>query len=340
MSQGFDDSYQPANPFPNVLTPWRDDAAAQAVHHPFPEWKPEARGDARALLPYVDHDIGESEKTNPVGEGLTWADRAHLGVETVANGGKTAAKVAEEASEFMAGGAEGAEAVLGGISAFAAPLALGAGAFDLVEGIDLVRHGDTTEGSVKLMEGGAGITSGGAGIATFAGSAGAASFAAGGGAAAVGVALGHYGDKQVEKLDWLHDDNGKAISASESAANYGQKVDDYLTLHGHPMLGTAAGIATTFGASVPAAGVAAAAIPVGAGHWLGTTAANHKRTSHYENYDVNIVGGAKSLANYDDDQAAAVERSKREHPEKWGRRVNPDKDGDGLFTAMKKEGAK
>ena len=316
MPQGFDDAYKPANPFANIPTPFLDDAAAP--HNPVPEWKPTARGDAKALLPYVDDDIGETEKSNPVGDALAWSDRAHLGVEAAANGGKTAAEVAEEAEKFMLGGSEGAESVLGGISAFAAPLAIAGGAVDLVEGIDLLRHGETAEGLIKTTEGAAGVTSGGAGIATFAGSTAAATVAAGAGAGAVGLGVGHFGDNQVKKHGWIHDSEGKALSASEWAGHNGRRADDYLTEHGHPHLGTAAGIATTAVSVVPAAGIAVGGAVVGgvdtledAGSWLGTKAAHAERAHHYEHYQgIDMTKReAKELADYDDAQREASEHA-------------------------------
>jgi hypothetical protein len=62
---------------------------------------------------------------------------------------------------------------------------------------------------------------------------------------------------------------------------------------------------------------------VSAGKAGGSWLAHHHRADHYANYEgANVVGGGQAFADYDDDKEAAIERSKAEHPERWGHNPN------------------
>jgi hypothetical protein len=98
-----------------------------------------------------------------------------------------------------------------------------------------------------------------------------------------------------------------------------------------PYLGSAAGLFTTAEALVPAAAMTLAGAAAGGcsaltdiGHAAGSAMAHHHRTAHYASYsgmDLNHEQAA-SFADYDDAKAAAIERSKAEHPERWGHNPN------------------
>jgi hypothetical protein len=312
----FEEKFAPPNPFASVPTPWREDVTAPA--HPYPNWKPTARGDAGALSPYVDDDLRE-EPSNPVTTGISAVDKAHLTADAIINGGTELSELGHEATSLFTGEASATTKAFAGATAVAAPLSIFGGILDIAEGVGEVRHGNTNDGSIHLVGGGSNIISGASGLAGLGGSSAAVACSGGAAAFGLGLAAGHYGDQQVKKLGWLHDDDGQAVNASQWAANAGGRADDWFTEHGHPSLGTAAGVATTIGASVPGAVMAVGAGAASAGHAAGTAMANHHRASHYANYEgMNIVGGAQGLADYDDDHAAALERSKAEHPERWG----------------------
>jgi hypothetical protein len=324
MSQSFekapDQALSIANPFAAITAPFREEPLPPV--HPYPGWKPTARGDSNALLPWIDDDLRE-QSSNPVATGISIVDKAHLAADAAMNGGTLVSKLSHEASELISGEASAGKLAFAGASAVAAPLAIAGGILEIDEGLDQWKHGNRADGGFAMTGGGLNILSGGSGLAALGGSSALAATSAGSASLALGLAAGHHGDKQVKKLGWLHDDDGRAVSASEWAGHLGRGADDYLTDRGHPYLGTAAGIATTFGASVVGAGMAMDAELISAGKAAGSKLANQHRASHYANYEgATVTGGAQALADYDDDQEAAVERSKVEHPERWGHNPN------------------
>lgn len=318
---------------------FEDPVLDRAPADPYPGWKPKAGGDASALAPYVDDDLREEkEPSNPVGAGISIADGVHTAADAVIEGetsgatfGQLATKMSHEATEVLAGEGSTAQTALMGSTAALAPVSIAGGIMDMIEGIGDIRRGNTMEGTFTTTAGGLGILSGGSSVVGLAGVGSAAAAAPLLATGATAIKTTRYGDQNVKKRGWLHDSEGNALSASEWAGHNGRAVDDYLTKHGHPYLGTAAGIATTAGSVVPAAAMALGGAGVGAydnltdaGHSLGKGMANGTRAFHYAHYqgmDLSPQEG-KELANYDDGQEAAVERSKREHPERWGHNPN------------------
>jgi hypothetical protein len=297
--------------------------APAAQPHPYPGWKPNGRGDSNALLPFIDDDLREEkEPSNPVGTGLTIGDGALLATDAIVNAKEPTEELGKGAARLFTGEAGNSEMAFQGVNALAAPLSIAGGAMDLMEGAALWKRGKKVDGVIAGGAGAASVGSGIAGLATLGGVSAAGPWAPGLASFSTGLKVGHYGDNQVKDRDWLHDGGGHALSASGWAANNGQIANDWVSDHISSHLGRVAGAYVTAQSLVPAAGIAIAGATQGAGHAIGGWAGNRSRTHKYEKYDVNVDGGAKSLANYDDDQEAAVERSKREHPERWG--YNPN----------------
>ncbi len=173
------------------------------------------------------------------------------------------------------------------------------------------------------MSGLADVGAGGAGIATLATTA-AAPVAAGLSAFKTGLKLGNYGDHQVKDLGWFHDRDGNPESVSEWAGGCGRSTREWFAERGHPYIGSAAGAAATAGTAVAGVPVAIAGAVVGTDHKIGDALAHHHRVNHFMNYDGMNVShqAAEGLADYDDEQRAAAERAKREHPERWGNNPN------------------
>ena len=324
MPQGFDDrSYQPANPFANVPTPFLDDAAAP-VHNPLQGWGPTSRGDANALLPYVDDDIGE-EKSNPVAQGLTATDAGHLAADAVIEGGTSAgtwtemaAKMGHHGAHVLAGEGTTAETALSGATAVAAPVAILGGIMEMIDGGKEYANGHKMEGLFTAGGGALGASSGVAGIAGLAGSGAAATAAPLLGSAALGLKSGRYGDNQVKKHNWVHDEDGNALSASEWAANNGRTVDHFLSKHGHPHVGTVAGLVATYASLWPAVDMAIAGAIAGgvdtlgdAGSAVGSKMAHAERAHHYASYKgIDMTKQeARGLADYDDKQREASQHA-------------------------------
>lgn len=312
---GFESRYKPANPFASVPTPWRENAAP--VAHPYPDWKPSARGDASALLPYIDDDLRE-EPENPVSPWLSGVDNTHLLGDAAIYGDAPVQHLGEHASHVLSGETTAGRTGFGAFGVLASGASIAGGAIDLIEGYQQYQNGNRADGAFSMTEGGLNVVSGASGLAAIGGSTVAAATSVVAGTGALGLEIGHHGDKQVKKLGWLHDDDGHAVSASDWAANLGQDANDWMTERGHPILGGMAGGVALGAGIVAGTGMSLAAIPVSAGHSIGTSVAHDEREDHYEHYDVGIVGGAKSLADYDDAQQDAVQRSRNEHPERWG----------------------
>ena len=309
--------------------------APLAPPHPYPGWKPTGRGDASALAPYIDDDLREEhEPSNPVATGLDILEKGHVAAEGIVNGGKRAktlgemaAKLGHESTELFTGEADAAHTALGGASAVLAPLSIAGGGLDLWEAKQAWDHGEHGEAGYKTVKGATGIGGGATGILALGGAGGAGLASTAFGSFGVGLGVGHFADGQLKDSGWLRDGGGKSLSASEWAADVGGSVDNWVTRHGFPHAGTALGTLTTLGASIPGAGMALGATVAngydalnGLGHSIGRKAANWRRTSKYahrEGMDL-THHEAQELADYDDQQQAAVERSKREHPEKWG----------------------
>jgi hypothetical protein len=138
------------------------------------------------------------------------------------------------------------------------------------------------------------------------------------GAASDGLQIGHHGDEQVKELGRLHDAAGHAVTGSQWAGDTAASVHNWFADRGHPMIGHVAGVPTLAGTTVVAGGMAVEAAAESAGRSAGGWLGHRARVGDYRGYDVNLPEGPEAFAHYDDTQEAAVERSKREHPERWG----------------------
>ena len=219
---------------------------------------------------------GNSFHGNPVATGLSFVDYAHLMGEGAVSGGFAAGNagthLANEAGEIFEGvanvaheageGLTAAQRAMFGATAFASPIAVGGGVVEMIDGIREMAHGDTGKGMTTTVTGAATAGSGVAGIAGLAGSAGGAALAPVLSAFAAGAKFGSFGNERVKEKGWLQDREGNDASASEWAADKGQAVDEWVTEHSFGPLGTMAGLATTYGASVVGAGVAVAGATV------------------------------------------------------------------------------
>ncbi|MGE5187202.1 MAG: hypothetical protein ACM31C_34370 [Acidobacteriota bacterium] len=300
-----------------------DDALARP--HPYPAWQPTAAGDPNALLPWIDHDL---EGHDAVLDAPPRPRRDEPERSEFAKPARTTKRVVEdvERAKRVAEGAEWLEhgalhTASQALAPVLGPLGMASGAVEIAEGISEARDGHGVDGALDIASGAAGVGSSGAGMASLL-VAGAIPWAVGLGAAEDGMEVGHYGDKQVKELGRLHDSEGNATTASRWAGDTARDVHDWFADRGHPVLGHVAGVPTLAGTTVIAGGLAveAAAESEGraAGGWLG----RRSRVNHYNGYDMNLVGGAESFAHYDDTQEAAIERTKREHPERWGHNPN------------------
>ncbi|MGE0403797.1 MAG: hypothetical protein AB7T06_44225 [Kofleriaceae bacterium] len=206
---------------------------------------------------------------SPVVTGLSLVDYMHLVGEGAVSGGLSAgtagAHLAAEAGEIFegVGHATAAQRAMFGATAIASPIAVGGGVLEIVDGINGMVHGDAGKGLRTTVTGAATAGSGVAGIAGLAGSAGGATLAPVLSSFAAGAKLGAYGDEEVRRMGWLQDRDGNDASASEWAAEKGQAVDEWVTEHTFGPLGTLAGFATTYGASLLGAGASVAAAAVG-----------------------------------------------------------------------------
>jgi hypothetical protein len=213
------------------------------------------------------------EESNPVGTALQIADYAHLAGDAAVDGhvaansvGGMFAEMGEDAAKIWQGEGTAAQTAMKGLTAIAAPLAIGGGVMDTIEGVDAYRRGDHEGGVLKTIEGGLTTGSGVTGLAGLASGVGATA-APVLGAGATGMAIGHYGDEQSKKLGIFHDDQGRAESASDWAGDESAKADNWVTRKtGSGALGTAAGVATWAGTSIAGAGVATGSAIEGGAH--------------------------------------------------------------------------
>jgi hypothetical protein len=333
--------FEPApNPLLSVLPSLKPDLHEEPLvpSNPFFGWMSPGGGDSNALLPWVDDDIGprastkaDAEPSNPVGTGLSVIDAAHTGIEAWRQGGLSVGTLGEEAGEIFAGTASNAEIASEAANGVLGPVGIAGGIMDVIEGFGECARGNKLEGGFKIAEGGMGAASGGFGLAELAGINAATPWGLGLAAGATGLKVGRYGDRKTKELGWFHDEHGDNASASEWAGQLGRSVNDSLSDRGHPWLGSVAGAATLAGATLANVGIVPAAAAIGFGksvgsglaHFgksIGSGLANHHRANHYAHYDgINeIQGGAEAMADDDDQRDAAIERSKREHPERWG----------------------
>jgi hypothetical protein len=282
----------------------------------------------------------EAEGKNPVDQGYAAIDTASMGTDAIMDGGVEASsweemthQMGHHALKALSGDASKATTAYTGVTAVLAPLSIGMGIKEMIDGF----HEGGREGAFGVAGGATGVASGGTAVAGLAGVGGAATAAPLIAAGGAGLKLGHYGDNRVKEEGWLHDNDGNATTASGWAASNGQAADDWVTRKtGIGALGTVAGLGTTLGSSIVGSGVAVGAAGKGAllggysvvsggahtltglGHDIGSGFANRHRASHYNDMFDHVEGGASSLADTDDAQRTAVERSKREHPERWG----------------------
>lgn len=279
-----------------------------------------------------EHAEPEAEGGSPATPVLAAADDAHLLAEAAIDGetaatswGGLTAHMGHEAVEIMAGEGTAMQTGMMGASAVMGPVAIAGGIMEMIEGRKEWQEGRKADGAVSMGAGGLGVSSGVAGLAGLAGAGPAAAAAPLLASSAVGLKVGHFGDNEVKKMGVLHNDEGEAESASEWAGENGKHADAWVTKHLHSgALGTIAGLGATLGSVFPAAGMSMAGAVMGgyslannAGHAIGTGLAHHHRASHYESAYGMSEKDAQGLADYDDGQAAAIERSKREHPERW-----------------------
>lgn len=300
----------------------------------------------------------EGEPANPVGTGLDIVDGAHLTGDSFIEGGapgKSMLEIGEDMEEkgnLFDPAIEADHMGLSSGTVIAAPLAIAGGIMEMYEGYEDIKKGDEGgSGTLSVGEGGLTTASGIAAIAGLAGSAVGAVAAPLLATGATGMKVGHYGDQQVQKLGWYHDEDGKAQTASSWMADQGTAANDWVTKQtgGDRVLGHTAGL-ETMGQSLPEAGGAAtlAAMKgtndkvidplVTTGRELGSDIAAMNRADHYDGYDAQLStvdpktgktvvpekGSVEARradddwANYDDEKDAAIARSKKEHPERWG----------------------
>ncbi len=321
MSNSFE---QTPNPLLSVLPPLSPDLHEEplAPANPFLGWMSPGGGDSSALLPWVDDDLRqEDEPSTPVGLGLGLADAGGLVGEALTKGGQpVGAAFGHEVAQIFEGEASTGAIVGSAANAVLAPMSIAGGIMDMIEGFGEWSQGNKLKGGFKIGEGSAGAASGACGLAALGGVSAALPLGLALGTGATAAKVGRYGDQKAKELGWFHDDAGHALAASEWAGQLGRSVNDSLTDRGHPRLGAIAGGATLAGATIANIGIAPAAAAIGAGHSIGSSLAHHHRAKHYAQWDgINgIEGGAEALADDDDKRDAAIERSKREHPERWG----------------------
>lgn len=211
---------------------------------------------------------------NPVMTGLTLVDLAHLAGEAGVSGGlhmgKAGSDIAHEAGLVFEGSPHvtAAQRTMFGATAIASPLAIAGGTAEFIDGLSQIAHGNAQKGAVTATTGAATAGSGIAGLAGLAGSAGGAAAAAPLSAFAMGMKVGAFGNEDVKERGWLQDREGNDASASEWAAEKGQAVDEWVTEHSFGPLGTLAGLATTYGASILGAGASLGAAGLSLGESL------------------------------------------------------------------------
>ncbi len=154
--------------------------------------------------------------------------------------------------------------VMQGATAIASPIAVAGGTMEIIDGINMMRHGDVSGGVVTTTAGGLTAGSGVAGLAGLGGSAAGAALAAPLSAAALGVKGGMYANEDVKERGWLSDREGNDASISEWAAENGQAVDEWVSEKTFGPLGSLAGGVTTLGSSIAGTGVALASLGVSA----------------------------------------------------------------------------
>jgi len=96
-----------------------------------------------------------------------------------------------------------------GVQAGIGAIGIGVGAYEIYDGINTIKKGDSAEGIYKTTVGALNVAGG---IAT---AVGATTVAPALAAAGAGMAIGHFGNKEVKELGMLKDKNGKPQSASD-----------------------------------------------------------------------------------------------------------------------------
>ena len=315
------------NMFVPASRPAEDDveqSQALAPPHPYPGWQPSGAGDPNALLAWIDRDLkGHDEildapprrlEEEPENSEFAKPVTTAKGVIDNVERGEHVAEAAAEGAGWLKHGVHAASRALAPV---VGPLGIAGGAMEIAEGIHDARDGRGVDGTIEIASGAAGMGSSGAGMASLLVN-GAIPWAVGLGAASDGMKFGHYGDEQLKNLDRLHDGAGHAVTASQWAGETAASVHNWFADRGHPIVGHMLGVPTLAGTTVAAGGMAAEAAAESAGRAAGGWLGRRARVSHYKGYDVGLPEGAEALAHYDDTQEAAVERSKREHPERWG----------------------
>jgi len=109
--------------------------------------------------------------------------------------------------------------------ALLAPLTIFNGGYEMASGYERIKNGESEEGTLDMIQGGAGVLEGGANLAAAMG-AGSATLAPAVGAGVVGFKAGRFGDAEAAGMGWMgKDEKGKNRSISDWAADGG--VDEY-----------------------------------------------------------------------------------------------------------------
>lgn len=298
-----------------------------APPHPYPGWTPTGAGDPNALLAWIDHDLKGHDAVLDEPPRKPTAYAAHedegngFGVVKTGTGVIDHASAIKETGEVVHHIAHGVPPVASPLVGLLAPLGIVNGIMGVLDGKSEIEHGHTADGVAEID---ANVLGTGASALALAGYASEAARVSAPvlGLGALGAEAVHYGDGKVKDLGWLHDGGGHAESVSEWSGDLAASADRYFTDRGHPLAGAVAGAVTCAGTSIAGTGISLAGAPIGAGHAIGDGLANHHRASLYADRFAKPQGGAQGFADYDDAQAAAVERSKREHPERWGNNPN------------------
>ena len=182
-------------------------------------------------------------------------DYAHLAGEAVTEGvkvsGSSLGEMADEASkgigELWEGEAGAAGNTVAGLGALAAPLTIGSGVTDMVEGVEQYREGDHEDGVLSLLQGGAKTGSGAATIgASFLGSGAMGVAGPALGSFAGGVELGRFGDSEAKRMGVFHDQRGANEGISDWASDNGVATDEWMQQHtGSKAVGQVSGAVAT-----------------------------------------------------------------------------------------------
>lgn len=213
----------------------------------------------------------QAHEGNPFLAGLGTAENVHLGYEALTEGGHLIADLPKHALEVLEGEASVGQAVSAYAGLLLSPFAIGAGIHEIDEGAKEFGH-DTAGGTITMAEGTLGVAAGGGSLL---GSAGIINPAWGAAAASAkaGLEIGHYSDKHAKELGVFHDDEGRAETASQWAADQSFAAQEWTRRNtGNETLAALAGGAAFVGTVVAATNTALQATAADAALKAGTAA--------------------------------------------------------------------